>query len=343
MKSFRQIKAVLGLVAIACSNPAAPPVRAITALPRALTTGETKIIAASNDFAFDLFRTGNRAQRKSNVFISPLSASMALGMTANGAAGTTYDEMRAGLRLSAATADEINAGYESLITLLTGLDPTTNFAIANSIWYREGFPFHASFLEESKTHFDARVAALDFASPSALTTINGWVSDQTNRRIPRILEEIRVDDVMFLINAIYFKGKWQIPFDKSRTQPSPFHAADGTTQNVPMMSRAPGVDHVATSEYAAIDLPYGNTAFTMTVVMPKNTDIDTFAESFDQSKWNALVSGLTPSNLEVYLPRFRLEWERLLNEDLYGLGMRVPFAPDGRISPGCPPLAETFI
>jgi serpin B len=337
MKSFRQIRIVLGFVAIACSDPAAPPVQPITALPRALTAGETKIIVASNDFAFDLFRTGNRAQHDSNVFMSPLSASMALGMTANGAAGTTYEEMRAGLRLSTATGEEINASYKSLITLLTGLDPTTNFAIANSIWYRQNFPFHTSFFEESKTYFDARVEALDFASPSALTTINRWVSDQTNDRIPRILEAIRVDDVMFLINAIYFKGRWQTPFDKTRTQPGLFRAADGTTENVPMMWRAAGVDHFATSEYAAIDLPYGNTAFTMTVVMPNNTDIDTFAESFDQSKWNVLVSGLKPTGLEVYLPKFRLEWERLLNDDLKELGMRLPFSPGGadftRMSP----------
>jgi serpin B len=327
MKPYRQIKAVLGFIAIACSDPAAPPVQPITALPRELTAAENKIIAASNDFAFDLFRTGNRAQRNSNVFISPLSASMALGMTANGAAGATYDEMRAGLRLGSASREEVNDGYKSLITLLTGLDRTTTFQIANSIWYKQNFPFHASFLDESRTYFDAKVEALDFTSPAALTTINGWVSDQTNDRIPQILNEIRRDEVMFLINAIYFKGTWQKQFDKARTQPAQFRAADGTSESVPMMWREAGVDHVQTTEYSAVDLPYGNTAFTMTVVIPNTMDIDTFAESFDQSKWNALVDGLkTNGSLEVYLPKFRLEWERLLNDDLEELGMRLPFS-----------------
>lgn len=337
MKTSRQIKTVLAFVAIACNDPAAPPEQPITALPRALTAGESKIIAASNDFAFDLFRTGNRSQHNSNVFISPLSASMALGMTANGAAGTTYDEMGAGLRLGSASREEVNDGYKSLITLLTGLDRTTTFKIANSIWYRQNFPFHASFLDESRSYFDARVEALDFTSPSAVTTINSWVSEETNDRIPQILDEIHRDDVMFLINAIYFKGTWQKQFDKTRTEQAPFNAADGTTASVPMMWRAEGVDHVATSEYSAIDLPYGNTAFTMTVVMPNGTDIDTFAESFDQSKWNALVSGLKTSSLEVHLPKFRMEWKRLLNEDLEELGMRLPFTPRGadftRMSP----------
>ena len=336
MKSFRQITAALAFVAIACNDPAGPPVQPITALPRALTAGESKIIAASNDFAFDLFRTGNRSQHNSNVFISPLSASMALGMTANGAAGATYDEMRAALRLSAVSREEVNDGYKSLITLLTGLDRTTTFEIANSIWYRQNFPFHASFLDDSKSYFDARVEALDFTNPSAVSTINSWVSEQTNDRIPKILDEIRRDEVMFLINAIYFKGTWQKQFDKARTHPAPFNAADGTTAEVSMMWREAGVDHVATSEYSAVDLPYGNTAFTMTVVMP-NTDIDTFAESLDQAKWNALVSGLGSSSLEVYLPKFRIEWERLLSDDLKELGMSLAFTPDAadftRMSP----------
>lgn len=327
MKSSRQIKTVLALVAIACNDPAAPPVQPITALPRDLTAGEGKIIAASNDFAFDLFRTGNRAQHDSNVFISPLSASMALGMTANGAAGATYDEMRAALRLGSASREEVNDGYKSLITLLTGLDRTTTFQIANSIWYRQNFPFHASFLDESKSYFSARVEALDFTSPSAVATINSWVSEQTNDRIPQILDEIRRDEVMFLINAIYFKGTWQKQFDKARTQPALFRAADGTTETVQMMWRPAGVNHVTTAEYSAVDLPYGNTAFTMTVVLPNGTDIDTFAESLDQAKWNALVSGLATSSLEVYLPKFRIEWQRLLNDDLGELGMRLPFSP----------------
>ena len=312
------------LISTACIE-ATGPSGPITALPRALTASEEKVIASSNDFSFDLFRAGNLSQHKSNVFMSPLSASMALGMTANGADGTNYDQMRSALRLGDATREEINAGYKSLISLLTGLDRNTKFQIANSIWYRLGFPFHAAFLEESQTHFDARVEGLDFSSSSAVPTINGWVSEKTNARIPTILERIEADDVMFLINAIYFKGTWQVQFDKSKTADAPFFAADGTTATVPMMFRDQAVDYMANAEYSAVDLPYGNSAFTMTVVMPNNTDIDTFAESFDQAKWNALVTSLQPREAHVYLPRFRMEWKRELNDDLRALGMTEAF------------------
>ena len=330
MKLFRPTLLVAALIGTACSEATTPspkaPIEPITALPRALTESETKVIASSNDFAFDVFRTGNLSQHKENVFISPLSASMALGMTANGANGQTYDEMRSALRLSGATREDVGGGYKSLIALLRGLDPGTDFRIANSIWYERTFPFNASFLDESKLQFDARVEALDFNSPSALTTINSWVSEQTNDKIPAILESIADNERMFLVNAIYFKGTWQKQFDKSKTVDAPFHAADGTTSTVRMMARDEGVRYTATPEYSAVDLPYGNSAFTMTVVLP-NGDIDAFAESFDQAKWNVLVTSLHDSNLQVYLPRFRMEWKRQLNDDLKQLGMRLAFTP----------------
>ena len=339
MKLFGPTLFAVTLMGTACREatvPAPAPLAPITALPRALTEPETALITGSNHFTFDLFRTSNLDQHKANVFISPLSASMALGMTAAGANGATYDEMRTSLRLTGATREDVGGGYKSLIALLKGLDPSTDFSIANSIWYEQTFPFHAAFLDESKLYFDARVEALDFKSPLAVTTINSWVSQQTNNRIRTILESIRREEVMFLVNAIYFKGVWQKPFDKSKTVDAPFSAADGTTSTVRMMWRGEGVQYTSTPEYSAVDLPYGNSAFTMTVVLP-NGDIDAFAESFDQAKWNSLVSSLRDTRLQVYLPRFRIEWKRELNEDLKQLGMRRAFAPGGadftRMSP----------
>jgi len=335
MKLIRSISFVAAFVGVACSDSTAPnPAQQIDALPRALSEAENRVIAGSNDFAFDLFRTGNVDQHKANVFISPLSASMALGMTANGANGATYDEMRATLRLTGATREDVGAGYKSLITLLRGLDPQTNFTIANSIWYEQAFPFNASFLAESKQYFDAQVTPLDFRNPSAVGTINSWVNAATNNRIPKILESIDDAEVMFLVNAIYFKGSWQKRFDKSRTTNATFLAADGTTSTVPMMVRDAGVQGTFKPDYAAVDLPYGNSAFTMTVILPDG-DIDAFAESFDQTKWNGLVSSLSDRDVAVYLPRFRMEWKRLLNSDLESMGMRLAFtnADFTRMSP----------
>ncbi|HMI43634.1 MAG TPA: serpin family protein, partial [Gemmatimonadaceae bacterium] len=329
MRLFCPAMFAVALIGTACrERTALDPIAPITELPRPISESESKVIASSNEFAFDLFRTGNVTQHKANVFISPLSASMALGMTANGANGTTYDEMRSALRQNGASREEIGAGYKSLMSLLVGLDPGTTFTIANSIWQRESFPVNAAFVDNSKLYFDAQVEALDFRSPTALSTINSWVSAHTNNKIPTILDRIADNEVMFLINAIYFKGIWQKQFDKSKTVDAPFRAADGTTSTVKMMSRAAGVESSSTPEYSAVDLPYGNSAFTMTVVLP-NGDIDAFAESFNQAKWNTLVSLLHASEMPVYLPRFRMEWKRELNDDLQQLGMQRAFVPDG--------------
>jgi serpin B len=332
MKLFCSLSLAV-VVASACSDPTAPSAP-INALPRDLSGSETALITGNNAFAFDLFRTVNADQHKGNVFISPLSASMALGMTANGANGTTYDEMKSTLHLTGSTREDVNGSYKSLISLLRGLDPQTKFTIANSIWYDRTFPFNASFLDESKQYFGAEVAGLDFSNPATVNTINSWVNTNTSGKIPSILDEIAPNEVMFLVNAIYFKGTWLKQFDKSKTVDAPFHAADGTMRTVPMMARTPGVELTANAEYSAVDLPYGNSAFTMTVILPTG-DIDAFADSFDESKWSTLVSSLHESDVSVYLPRFRIEWERLLNDDLQQLGMRHAFgaADFTRMSP----------
>ena len=125
-----------------------------------------------------------------------------------------------------------------LISLLRGLDPTTTFQIANSVWYRNTFSFNQTFLDTTKKYFNAQVQGLNFADvPGSLSTINGWVNSNTAGKIPTILDDITADEVMFLINAIYFKGAWQYQFDPKATSPSTFTAADGTRQSVPFMNR----------------------------------------------------------------------------------------------------------
>ena len=318
----------------ACSSATEPapsgagPV--LESLPRALTAGEQKVIGAANDFSFALFRRLSAARPDSNVFTSPLSASMALGMAMNGAAGTTYDEMRATLGFGAsATETEIGESYKSLIALLRGLDPSVDFRIANSIWYRTGFPVDQAFLDRGRNWFDARVSALDFASPSAPSTINDWVSTSTAGKIPTILDRIEDDQVMFLINAIYFKGGWRTQFDPSRTITAPFHAVGGD-QSAKLMRRDGTMRWLQTPEFEAVDLPYGNGAYAMTVVLPAaGKRVDDVAASLQASAWTTWMGQFHDADVELQLPRFKLQWERMLIPDLQALGMRDAFI-DGR-------------
>lgn len=183
--------APVALLALACSDPSAPAASTkLEALPRDLSVAERNLISGSNAFAFDLLREINADQRSENVFISPLSASMALGMTLNGAAGPTFDAMRSTLRFGTASREDIVSGYKSLIDLLRELDKSTDFRIANSIWYEKSFPFNASFISESRQYFDAEVSPLDFRDIASVGKINDWVNEATGKKIPTIVEEI---------------------------------------------------------------------------------------------------------------------------------------------------------
>jgi serine protease inhibitor len=312
----------------ACQETSAPkPPAKLEALPRQLSVAEQKIIAGNNAFAFDLLKTLNKTQQSDNVFVSPISASMALGMTLNGANGTTFDAMRHALRLDNASRDEINAGYKSLIALLRGLDKSVDFRIANSLWYKKTFPFKSAFIDQTRSSFDAEINPADFENRDAtLSAINSWVSDATNRKIPKIIDAIDPDEVMFLINAMYFKGSWTDQFDKSKTSNAPFHLLDGSMATVPMMTRDGLIRSAFTTDYTMIDLTYGNSAFTMTILLPREgLNVNAVAESLTQDTWNALDQLAHESERPLYLPRFKLSWERKLNDDLSAMGMAIAF------------------
>ncbi len=302
-----------------------PPL--LASLPRTLSAPEALLIGANNQFGFDLLQEIRRTGAGDNIFISPLSATMALGMALNGAAGSTLDSMRQALRFGTASMADINAGYRSLIDLLAGLDPTSKFSIANSIWTRQGFAFLPAFLTTGQTWFDAEVRALDFDAPAALTTINDWVSSKTSGKIPAILERIDRDEVMFLINAIYFKGAWRLAFDPDDTRDAAFHAGDGTTQSVKTMRLPAKTQRYGfTPDAQIVELLYGNGAFTMLIVLPhENRTLADVATGLTSARWAEWTAALADRSIPLTLPKFRVEYTRTLKDDLSALGMGVAF------------------
>ena len=319
---MRQPLLLLATISLgACNDPSGAP-GLLEELPRALTESEQRIVAATSDFAFPLLREINATQPGENVFISPLSASMALGMSMNGAAGETYEAMRSSLGFGTLEEAEINRGFRDLITLLRGLDRHTVFEIANSAWYRDDFPVEETFLDATTTWFDAEVAALDFGSPSAVETINGWVDARTHGKIESIIDEIAPSNVMFLINAIYFNGTWRHQFDPDDTQQASFHALDGSIGQVPLMQQRLTVAYRDAPELQVVDLPYGNGAFRMTVLLPREgADVNEVVATLDRTRWEGLLAGIEEREIDLHLPKFTLEYEREMNDDLAALGM----------------------
>jgi serine protease inhibitor len=328
----------------ACSpltGPGGPP-KQLTELPRDLTASEARVSRAANQFAFTLFKRLNAAQPNANVFVSPLSVSFSLGMAMNGAAGTTLDEMRSTLGFGAAELSEINEGYKGLLALESGLDRGTTFQIANSVWYRQTFPFHQSFIDGVKQTFDAEVRGAAFDA-GTVTQVNDWVSAKTNGKIPTIVDAISGDDVMFLINAIYFKGAWRDQFDKAKTVDATFHAAGGD-QTVKMMNRSDEegkIRYARSSSMTVGELIYGNGAFVMTIVVPNTADdMTAFISALDSISWSRLLPPADERALQVSLPKLKLSYERELKDDLVALGMKTPFVPDGADFTNMSPLGK---
>jgi len=314
------------IIFINCSDSSTNPNANIV---RDLTTAEIKLTESDNKFGLKLFKEIVNSEESKNIFISPLSISMALGMTYNGADSTTLEAMHETLEYGDLTIQEVNESYQSLIKLLTELDPKVIFDIANSIWYREGFSVENDFIDLNTTYFDAVVRALDFNADSAADIINEWVSEKTNGKIEEIVDKpIDPLTVMFLINAIYFKGTWTYEFDEENTTDDIFYLPDGSETQCKMMSHKNDHNYFENEQFQAIDLPYGDAGFSMTIFLPKpGIDIDSLIAQFSNDSWNSWISSFSSQEVNLYLPKFKMEYEKSLNDVLCTLGMSIAFDP----------------
>jgi serpin B len=296
---------------------------------RELTHLEKRLVESDNRFGLKLFREVIRAEagKSKNVFISPLSVSMALGMTLNGAAGGTFEAMQNALELAGLSTEEINQSYKSLMELLVQLDPKVQFEIANSIWYRQGMNFEQTFIDLNKAFFNAAVRDLNFADPQAKDIINAWVNEKTHGRIEKIVDQINPDHVMFLINAIYFKGIWTYRFDPANTQDDRFITVGGSPLPCKMMQVKGDFSYFANESFQAIDLPYGDAGFSMTILLPKvPSHIDALIAELTPEKWADWLSSFSKQTVNLYLPKFAMQYELTMNEVLTALGMGVAFS-----------------
>lgn len=327
---------VLTFTILACSSEEGPNVRD-------LTVAEQSLVESANRFGFELFSEVISQSDGGNVFISPLSVSLALGMTANGARNDTEAAMHATLGYSGLTAAEINEGYRGLIDYLVNLDPKVTMEIANSIWYRQGFEVLQEFIDVNQDFFDAVVRALDFAAPGAADTINAWVADKTHSKIEEIVDSpISGDTVMFLINAIYFKGTWTYQFDPADTTDETFYAPGGD-KTVKMMHMHGDLSYQQNADFQAVDLPYGHELFSMSVFLPAgDQNVDDLVAKLTSTNWAAWMEGFAVEEVELSMPRFELEYEQVLNDILIALGMGAAFSAAADFT-GINPAGGLFI
>lgn len=300
--------------------------------PVQLADAQKQLLQNSNDFGIELLKEMNTLQAESqeNIFISPLSISMALGMAANGANGSTQDAILDAMQVNTLNISDANQAYSDLRDRLPQVDRDVQVDIANSIWYRNGFNILSPFLQVNQLYYGAQVSGQDFTDPNTVNIINDWVSNNTNGTIPTIIDQITDDQVMFLINAVYFKANWTTRFDVRNTQAWPFRLSDGTVVNADMMTD-PNLkySYFADNDVEVADIPYANGAFSMTVILPGNNNTaDNVINNLTTAKWNNWLNSLDTNYTPVlYLPKLELEYESSLKDVLTTLGMGEAFSP----------------
>ena len=301
--------------------PGGPP-------PAQLTPAEVSTVAATNDFSLALFREVSQRRAGRTLFVSPYSAAVALGMTLNGAGGTTAEQMQRTLGFAGRSLAEVNESYRLLAHRLLAADTAVRFTSANAIFYNRDLSFHGAFMDTTRRYFDAQIEGLDFKDAAGtLSRVNGWARDRTAGRIDRVLDEVRAgDQAMFLLNALYFKGDWSSPFATSATRNGPFTRADGATQTVPLMSHRSTYGYWSGGGVEAVELPYASGRYAMTVLVPTGgRSLDQLVASLDGPRWKQVTDSLKPRDIQLVLPRFSLTYEDEWKDVLSAMGMPVAF------------------
>src|SRR5215475_3494599 len=302
------------------AGPAEPP------QPVGKTTMNSTLASASNAFGFDLFQRLRREAANKNVFFSPLSVTVALAMTYNGAAGATKNAMARTLKIEGMNHAELNTASTELLKALKSSDPKIELAIANSLWARAGVKFNDAFLARNRQFYGAEIASLDFSDPQSVATINRWVNAGTKGKISQIIDRIDPQQVMFLINAVYFKGQWQKRFEKTLTKEQPFHLPGGQQAPVPMMAQSGNYLYHRGDKFQAVSLPYGKGGVSLYLFLPnQGSSLDEFLKGFSFQKWEEWINNFKDTPGDVQLPRFKLDYEKTLNDSLKAMGMGVAF------------------
>jgi serine protease inhibitor len=278
-------------------------------------------------FGLGLFRQLGDARPDANVVVSPLSAGLAVSMLANGAQGETLAGIQRAL-VTGLDVQALNATNQELVRALRGDD--VQLSIANSLWARQGVPFLPSFLDATRRFYDAEVAALDFNSPATAQRINRWASDKTNGRITRMVEDGPLDGdlILYLMNAVYFKGRWQDEFQTAQTRPMPFHVPGGRTVQRPMMQRTGEYGYLRADGFQGLRLPYRGGRFAMYVLLPdEGSTVAALRARLTPDAWADWMGRFGAAReVRVVMPRYRINVEAQLNRPLQTLGMADAFS-----------------
>lgn len=287
----------------------------------ALTQEEAATVKSLNAMACKVFEALDGTDRE-NIVFSPLSAGMALSMAANGAAGNTLRQMQA-VMCPDASLQSLNSLNAKLLRDLPMTDAGAKVRIANSLWHSTGFDVKPAFSQTLADSYSAAVTAYDRANSSAAAAaVNDWASKATEGVIKNLLNADEVPDSHMIANAAYFKAGWSRKFDKSATRPGPFHCADGSVVNTPMMRATRNVVYAEKDGMKLMGLPFGNEAYSMYMVLPAEGQTVAAATSAAVGI-RQMVNGY--AYVSLVMPRFSVGTKTDMSEVFRALGMADAF------------------
>lgn len=314
------------------ATPPPPPAEEPTEPP---ADPNQQVVRAANQFGWALYQ--RVAGGQDNLFYSSASIHTALSMTLAGAAGDTADQMQTALAFPAGLdSADLHSAYGRLIERLNSPrmgpenQPVYQLSVANALWGQQGFDFRRPFLSLVEDSYAAGLRRVDFAqAEQARETINTWVSEQTNEKIPDLIPEGAIDARMRLVltNAVYFKSSWMFPFTESATADETFYAPAGEVET-PLMHLTEHVRHADVEGAAVVELPYQGNELSMIVMLPDERDgLAAMERQLTAERVQQWIDALGPARVAVTLPKFEFTRRLDLARILAAMGMVDAFDP----------------
>ncbi|MEA3014662.1 MAG: hypothetical protein QOD42_3207 [Sphingomonadales bacterium] len=303
---------------------------AAAATPAAVAEGNRR-------FALDLFRRLARHER-GNIFFSPVSLATAFGPLAAGAGGATLRAIADTLGYPA-SGPALHPGLGGLGRSLERDGDGITLSIANALWFDRRIVPRPAFLAAARGDYGAGVETLDFRqAEAAAARINAWSGEETRGRIPQLVTaaDLPPETGLVVTNAVYFLADWAAPFAREATRFLPFTLGDGGRVTTPMMGQTGGFRHYRGRSFAALDLPYRDPRFTMTLLLPDAADglpaLERALSPALLTRTFAALDRAEEARVELLLPKLELRTDYRLRDALQDMGLAPAFAPDADFS-----------
>ncbi len=332
-KSLFALIILLALINTSC-NKKANELNASDPLPIKLTTEQIRLIEAENKFAFDIFKeTLESTELSKNTIISPLSISVALSMTLNGASGSTREAMFEALRINGISTEILNSSYKNLSGELLNIDKRILISLANSVWTENNFIAKKPFTSILTDYYSADYKSFDINDPQSPKQINLWIEGKTNGLIKEMIDKLNDNTVMLLINAIYFKGKWKSQFNPKNTVQSSFYKQDGGSSVVPMMKQTHEYKIFQGNGFVMAEFPYGQGNYVMDIILPdKQKGLNAIIPDLNEKNYKTWIDNMRETKTDLSFPRFKFGFKKKMKDILTNMGMGIAFTDNADFS-----------